>query len=159
MKGKAEISEAKPGDVPGLDIVRRQAIETGLSDVYDRDDFADLVAEPHSRLRTWVNDKNRLVLVIKSDFTPFSYGVLNTTNGRIQGLYTAESYQNQGHARIILEQFESRARKENLEKITVRTPKNAVGFFQENGFKRGEETLSKDYELTLINMCKRLNRE
>lgn len=148
--------EAEPGEAPGLDIVRRQAIETGFTDTYERDQFADLVAGVDPNLSNWIERDTILVLVVKSDMTPFAYGVLNKQSGQILGLYAAETYQNEGHASRILDQFHKQARKAGVDELQVDSSLNATTFFEKIGFERVKKLTDPQLDLPLIRMKKTL---
>jgi N-acetylglutamate synthase-like GNAT family acetyltransferase len=94
--------------------------------------------------------------VIKSNFTPFAYGVLDVTGGEIKGLYTAENYRGEGHGSKILKQFETIARNQDLDQLTVKTPLNAVGFFERYDFREIEETTPEEFEFPVKLMKKLL---
>lgn len=156
MEEKASLREAESRDVPGLDIVRRQAIESGFTDCYERDDFADLVARPDPRLRDWIDSERILVLMVASEMTPFCYGVFDRETGDIRGLYSAENYEGEGHAGRLLEHFEELARDRNLSTLRVQSPRNARGFFEHHGFEAHGEVESDETGLTLVEMSKPL---
>jgi GNAT superfamily N-acetyltransferase len=153
---KARMREADPSDVPGLDIVRRQAIESGFTDSYDRDAFADLVARPDPKLREWIDSDRVLVLVVSSEMTPFCFGVFDPEAGEVKGLYSAENYEGEGHAARILEQFEDVARNRGLTELRVEAPRNARGFFEHHGFEARGPVESEETGLTLVEMTKPL---
>lgn len=156
MESNAELREAAPEDQPGLDIVRRQAIEMGFSGTYERNQFADLVAQPDPRLPEWIQDEDKLVLVVTDELTPFAYGVYDTEEHRILGLYTGETYRQEGHASRILQAFEEHARSHNASAIRVNSPRNAVEFFAKLGYRKKGTTPSPRCDIILQSMVKRL---
>jgi GNAT superfamily N-acetyltransferase len=156
VETKAELRKAIPRDQPGLDIVRRQAIEMGLSGTYDRNDFADRVAKPDPRLPEWIEDEDMLVLVISDDLTPFAYGVYDRSEARIRGLYTGETYREEGHASRIVDAFEREAQKRESDLIRVDSPRNAVEFFKKLGYEERETTTAPRGEISLQSMVKNL---
>lgn len=157
MKSDVQLREAQPSDTASLDIVRRQAIETGFTDAYERDDFADLVAQPDPNLGDWIEESEKIVLVITSELTPFAYGVYDRENSEILGLFTAENYQDEGHAEKILKKFEASASDHENHQITVYSPHNAVVFFEKLGFEQEEETTHPSHDLSVFQMKKRLD--
>lgn len=157
MEEEVRLTEAQPEDVPSLDIVRRQAIESGFTDAYERDDFADLVARPDPKLREWIESDRVMVLVVKSELTPFCYGVFNPASGDVMGLYAAENYEGEGHATRILGRFEEVGRERELPELTVEAPRNARGYFEHNGFQVRGRLESEETGLTLLEMAKPLN--
>lgn len=130
------VREATISDVPALEVVRRQAIEAGFSDEYDRAAFADLVASADDRLPVWVDDPEWLVLVSESEVTPVGFGALDTATGEIGALYTTPEHEGKGSASTILKRFEQRARTAALDLLHATVPRNAVGFFERQGFDR-----------------------
>ncbi len=156
MKEDVKLVQATPEDVPGLDVVRRQAIETGFTGVYERSQFADLVARPDPDLANWIEDDRYLVLVMKSELTLCAYGVLDQQEGQLKGLYTADSYQREGHAGRILSKLEETAREAGQETITIEAPKNSITFFEAHHFRKVGETTQWKFTLTLTVMKKSL---
>ncbi len=156
METKAELREADPQDQPVLDIVRRQAIEIGLSGTYNRNDFADLVAEPDPRLGEWIEDDNTLVLVLGDEMTPFAYGVYDRSRSKIMGLYTGETYRDEGHASRIVNVFEQEARDRKKNDIRVDSPRNAVEFFENLDFQIYGTTTPSQIKIPLKRMKKKL---
>lgn len=140
MKQDIFLREAEASDTATLDIVRRQAIEIGLTDEYERDQFADLVAQPDPDLQNWIESDSFSVSVIGSDLTPFSYGILDLNTGEIKGLYTAENYRKEGYGSRLIDYFVSEARENDLTKLDVKSPKNTVKFFLKNNFNRLDQT-------------------
>jgi len=126
------IREATGEDVPSLEILRRQAIEAVCSDVYDRERFADLVATPDDRLRSWVDADSMTVLVAETSITPVSYVAF--ANGEIHGIYTSPDYQREGFASALLEAIESRAADDGLSRLSTVAPAVSAGFFEACGF-------------------------
>lgn len=131
---EAEIREAVPDDVPSLEIIRRQAIESGFSDEYDRDGFAPLVAEADANLPEWVTDDATLVLVAETEITPVCFGVYERDESTISALYTAPDYQHHGCASALVDRFEREGRRLKADAIQVTAPRNAVPFFEKVGF-------------------------
>lgn len=156
METRAELREAIPRDQPGLDIVRRQAVEMGLSGTYERDNFADLVAEPDPNLAEWIEDEDILVLVITDDLTPFAYGIYDRAEGKIRGLYTGETYRKEGHASRIVEAFEQEACNDKTDEIQVDSPSNAVDFFEKLGYEKRGTTRAPRGNICLTEMSKDL---
>lgn len=133
---RAEIREAVPSDVPSLEIVRRQAIEAGFEGTYDRADFADLVATPAADLEAWIEAEDHLALLVETDVTVAAFGVYDAPAREIRSLYTAPDYQRHGCATALLERFTVRASEDGADSIGVSAPRNAVTFFEANGFER-----------------------
>lgn len=134
------IREATPADVPGLEVVRQQAVEAGFTEQYDRDDFVDLVATPDDRIPDWIDAPGTLVLVAETDVTTVGYGAYAPSSGRILALYTAPAYQGEGCATELLDRFERRARRDGRGQLRATVPLNAAGFFRNRGFERRERT-------------------
>jgi GNAT superfamily N-acetyltransferase len=130
------VRRATQVDLPGLEVIRQQAIESAFTDEYDRQDFAHLVATPEDRLEGWITGSSHLVLVGESEVTEVCFGVLERETGTIRGLYTAPNHAGHGCASAILERFEAAAREEGLDHLEVAAPLNAVGFFESRGFER-----------------------
>lgn len=131
-----KIREAEVSDVPALEVVRRQAIEAGFTDVYDRETFAPLVATPDQALPDRVRKPAWLVLVAESEVTAVGFAALETDTGRIQGPYTAPNHWGRGCARRLIDRFADRAQSEDLELLHADAPRNAVGFFEQCGFEK-----------------------
>lgn len=130
------IRPAEPADAPTLEIVRRQAIEDGFSAVYDRADFAPLVASPDAGLATWIETDDAIVLVAETDVTVVAYGVYDRKESELLALYTAPDYQGRGYASSLLDRLQGAV--DPGGEIAVVAPRNAVSFFESQGFDRIE---------------------
>lgn len=133
---KAGIRAATREDVPSLEVLRRQALEAGLTGTYDQSEIAPLVATPDDRLPDWVASAETVVLVAATDITPIGFGAYDPAPGRVLGLYTAPAYQGRGCASAILDRFEARARADGHRRLRVAAPLTAVSFFEARGFER-----------------------
>lgn len=133
---QGEIREATRTDLPSLDIVRRQAVEAGFTDAYERSEFADLVARRDANPQEWITSETHLTLLAETSVTVVSYGVLDRQSATIRALYTAPAYQESGYASALLDRFEQTARNVNAASMSVTSPSNAVGFFECAGFER-----------------------
>jgi GNAT superfamily N-acetyltransferase len=131
-----ETRPATQADVPGLEVIRRQAIESGFTDEYDRSAFAHLVATPEERLEAWITSSAYEVLVGETEVTAVCFGVFDRESGEIIGLYTAPNHERKGCATALLAAFEATAREDGIDQITVDAPLNAVDFFEDRGFER-----------------------
>lgn len=149
------IRDAEPEDVPSLEIVRRQAIEAGLEGVYDRAEFAPLVASPTANLPEWITADDALTLVVETAVTVVAYGIYDIPAQRIRALYTAPDYQRCGCASALLDRFETRANQDDADEISVVAPRNAVPFFESHGFERCGRTEHEG--LSCIRLTKRVN--
>lgn len=136
QSGLMKIREAEASDVPALEVIRRQAIEAGFTDVYERETFAPLVATPDEALPERVREPAWLVLVAESEVTAVGFAALETATGRIQGPYTAPNHWGQGCARRLIDRFVDRAQSEGLALLRADAPRNALGFFERCGFEK-----------------------
>lgn len=157
MESKVTFREAKKQDIPSLEIVRRQAIETGFTSVYDRSDFADLVAEPLPEMEGWIDDDTVEFILAETEFTPICFGVYGLSSSRILAFYTAENYRKEGHAKRLYGYLESVAADSDNTKIEVVSPLNARGFFESLGFEAVGTTRKND--LKMVEMQKNLAAE
>lgn len=131
-----EIREATPADAASLDVIRRQALEAGLSGEYPRSAFADLVASRDERLRDWIEDDDALVLVAETEVTPVGFGAYRRTEARVLALHTAPDHQDEGCGTVLLERFERQARLDGMDRVVAAAPRNSVEFFDRRGFER-----------------------
>lgn len=153
---KGDIREATHADVPSLEVVRRQAIEAGFTDEYERSDFADHVARPDASLPEWLASETHLAVLAETEVTVVGYGVLDRQAATIRALYTAPAYQESGCASALLDRFERVARDTGATTLHVASPANAVGFFERLGFEQ-TGTVHRD-GLQLVTMEKSLTR-
>lgn len=133
------IREAEAGDVPGLRVLRSQAIEASFSDAYDRDDFADLVAAGGGALDERVADDATTVLKAQTEVTPVGFATVEcasdeSTTAELLGVYVSPDYEREGFGRGLVEQVEERAREAGAQELRVTAPSVAVGFFEAVGF-------------------------
>lgn len=135
---KVTIRTATDADVPSLGILRGQAIEAACSDAYDREQYADLVADPRTDLEAWIDD-GTTVLVAETEITPVAYGVLDDSTGEVLSIATNTDYQREGFASVVLDRLEDRARDLDLVELWVSAPTVVVGFFEARGFEREGE--------------------
>lgn len=126
------IREAEAGDVPGLEILRRQAIEAAFRPEYDRERYVDLVAGEGQRLDAWVERDDHEVLLAETEVTPVCYAALDLEETRLVALFTSPDYQEEGFARLVVERLQSSLAPG--EALSVVAPEPAVGFFERLGF-------------------------
>lgn len=131
-----EVRAATQADIPGLEVVRQQAIEAGFTGEYDRSTFAPLVASPDDRLEGWITADPYRVLVVDTEVTVVSFGVLDCDAGEILGLYTVPNHAEQGCATALVDAFETTAREDGHTELRADATRNAVGFFEARGFER-----------------------
>ncbi|WP_181687235.1 GNAT family N-acetyltransferase [Halorhabdus salina] len=127
---------AERTDVPGLRILRSQAIEDACSGVYDRGDYADLVVAANDQLEAWVDDDTMTVLVAETPITPVSYVVFAPDSGVVRGIFTSPEYQREGFGSVLLERSEARSRQAGTQLIRATVPTIAVEFFEANGYEQ-----------------------
>jgi len=130
------IREARPADVPSLEVVRRQALERDLAGEYDRSEFAGLIARSDAPLAAWIDapDSEYLVSLVETDVTVVCYGVYDRGDAAVRGLYTAPEYRRLGCASALLDRFESTARGDGVATIEATVPRPAAEFFVSRGF-------------------------
>ena len=146
-----EIREARASDVPSLEIVRRQAIESGFSGEYDRSAFAGLVAAPERKLPEWIEEPRYLTLIAETEISPLAFGTYDRDRATILALYTAPEEERRGLASALLERFEREARERGETELVAISPRGAVGYFFARGFERvgtAEWNGVSAYELT-----------
>ncbi|WP_136688094.1 GNAT family N-acetyltransferase [Halorhabdus amylolytica] len=137
---KVTIRTATSTDVPSLGILRGQAIEAACSDVYDRKQYADLVADPRGDLGTWIDDDPTTVLVAETEITPVAYAVLAEDTGEVPSIATNTDYQGEGFGSVLVDRLEERAGEIGLTELCVSAPTVAAGFFETQGFEQEGET-------------------
>lgn len=147
MESKVTFREAEHEDLASLEIVRRQAIETGFTSVYDRSDFADLVAKPLDEMENWVDNEDVEFILAETEFTPICFGAYDMEDSSILAFYTAETYRKEGHARRLYDYLETKAGELGNESITVESPLNAQGFFESLGFEEVDTTEREGLEV------------
>lgn len=125
------IRAVEPSDVPGLGILRRQAIEATFRSDYDRAEFVDLVAGTDDDLEQWVHNEAVTVLLVETEVTPVSYAALDRETAELLALFTSPDYQEEGFATLLLDRIEERTDVSTVETVA---PEPAVGFFQRRGF-------------------------
>lgn len=130
------VRECDPDDFPSLEVIRRQSVESGFVEAYDRAAYLDLVDDATVALSAWIESDGHLALVVETDVTPVGFGVYDRTEGRILALCTAPEYAGLGCAGRLLDRFERAARDDGPGTVRVTTPLGSAGFFEENGFER-----------------------
>lgn len=130
-------------DIPSLEVIRKQAMEDGFTDRYDRSNFAGLISTSNDNLREWISSDDKEVLAVETDITTIGFGAYDRSSARILALYTAPNYQGEGCASTLLEKFEHRARQDGRSQLAVTVPLNAIDFFEHRGFER-QRTTEKD---------------
>lgn len=138
---------AEVEDVPALQIVRRQSIESNFTDEYERNRFADLVAYDSRDLKRWVESDQFTVLLMETEITPVTYGAVDRSNARIAALYTAPEYEGEGRATEILRRLEEEVESSGeSDTIEVTVPLPGYTFFQEKGYEVIEDSTWNDLE-------------
>lgn len=131
---------ADRADVPGLRILRSQAIEAACSGVYDRSAYADLVVAADDQLDAWMDDDTATVLVAETPITPVSYVVSAPDSGVVRGIFTSPEYQREGFGSVLLERTEARTRQAGTQSIRAAVPTIAVEFFAANGYEQAGDS-------------------
>lgn len=131
--------EATAADLPALEVVRRQALEHGLSGEYDRPAVAAAVTA-ESGFADAVADPERLVVVAESEVTAFAVGVCDLATGRVVGVYVAPEYEREGWGTRVVDRLEAAASEAGVTALTAAVPRNARGFFAASGFDAVGET-------------------
>lgn len=129
-----------PRDVPSLEVLRRQAVEAGFSEVYDRSDFADVVAGEEDAFPRWIDDDRFEAVVAETDVTVVGFGVLDRERCRVAALYTAPAHQGHGCGSRMLTHLEDAAREAGCTRLVVEAPRNADGFFADRGYEAVGDT-------------------
>lgn len=143
------VRRATVDDVPALQIVRRQSVESNFTDVYDRNRFADLVAYDSRDLKHWIEAENFSVMMMETDITPVSYGACDRDNGTITALYTAPEYEGEGRATELLQRMEEILIDSGHETAEVTVPLPGFSFFQDRGYEVIEEAKWNSLEARL----------
>ena len=136
---KVTIRSAREDDVPSLGILRGQAIEAACSDAYDRERYADLVANPMADITSWIDADSTTVLVAETEITPVAYVAIDDETGDIRSIATNTDYQHEGFGSVLLDRLVDHAREAGLEELRVTAPTVAVGFFEANDFEHAGE--------------------
>jgi GNAT superfamily N-acetyltransferase len=123
-------------DVPGLRILRSQAIEAACSGVYDRAAYADLVVATDDQLDAWLDDDSATVLVAETPITPVSFVVFAADSGVVRGIFTSPEYQREGFGSILLDRSEAQTQQAGTQSIRAAVPTIAVEFFAANGYEQ-----------------------
>lgn len=126
------IRAATVDDVPSLDILRRQALDAAFRDEYAQSVVTDLTASPDAALRSRVESDRYDVRLAETEVTVVSYGILDATACRLEGLFTNPAYQREGFAGLLLDRL---AADVDCERLSVRVPDPAVAFFEAAGFR------------------------
>jgi GNAT superfamily N-acetyltransferase len=125
------IRAATVDDVPSLDVLRRQAIDAAFRDEYAQSVVTDLTASPDDALRSRVESDRYDVRLAETEVTVVSYGILDLTACRLEGLFTNPAYQREGFGSLLLDRLTDAA---DCERLTARVPEPAVAFFEAAGF-------------------------
>lgn len=133
------VHRATQPDLPGLRILRSQAIEAACSDVYERQRFADLVVGNDDRLPAFLEDRATTVWIAETPVTPVSYVVFEPEAGDIHGIFTSPDYQREGFATLLLERVEQRLLDADCPTVQATVPTVAQSFFRANGFDERSE--------------------
>lgn len=139
-----KIRTAEPSDVPALEIIRRQAIESAFAAVYDRSVYADAVATPDEAVPKWIESEDHLLLVAASDVTPVAFTAVDRTTGRIYHLHTAPDYQRRGYASELVDAVTSRVSTDEPSQLWTWCPEPSLSFFESYGFIRTGRMRSVD---------------
>lgn len=153
------IRKAEVNDIPILEIIRRQSIESGFEkeEKYDRKEFAEIVATPDQSLEDQIKSDDFSVLIAETDMTEVGYIVYNKKNSQITGLYIAPAHQGHGGGSFLLERIEKIALELEKESLTVDVYYNSVEFFRKKGYKKMSEDEDKKNKVETIRLKKKFN--
>lgn len=116
--------------------------------MYDRSNFAHLVAEPHPDLESWIEDPRMIVNLFETPITPVSFGAYDRSDGHIPMLCTSPDYQGEGLAGRLLDRFLAVAREEGTSRVKVSVPRNAEDFFKHHDFRPHRQESCGGLDLT-----------
>ena len=138
------IRRASIEDLPGLRIIRSQAIEACYSGVFDRNQFADLVVGRDGRLKASLNDELVTVLVAETEQTPVGYTVVDEATGEISGIFTSPDVQGSGIGTRLLETAQRVLVDAGHDTIEAAVPEAVLPFFTQHGFQSQGATTWRD---------------
>ncbi len=125
-------------DISILEIIRKQALDYGLSSIekYDRKNFSNIVGSPDKSLSNYIKSDNFLVLVAETEITEVGYIVYDIDKSIIIGLYVSSDHQEKGCGSFLLKKIEKIAAEKGNNTLSINVPYNAWGFFKRKGFEK-----------------------
>jgi GNAT superfamily N-acetyltransferase len=148
------IRNARTDDVPALEILRRQSIESAFSGGYDREAYTDLVAGADERLPRWVESDEHLVVVAATAVTLVSYAAFDRGRSSVSAVFTNPAYGREGFGSAVLDRIEERARADGHATVRAVAPEPTVGFFEARGYEAGDP--DRWHGLPAVRLRKRL---
>ncbi len=116
--------------------------------MYDRSNFANLVAEPHPDLADWIEGSDVIVDLLETSITPVSFGAYDRDDAHVPLLVTSPDYQGRGLAGRLLDRFLAVAREEGTSRVKVSVPRNAEDFFKHHDFRPHRQESCGGLDLT-----------
>ena len=137
------VRPATPADAPAVARVHDAALRTEGRDRYSRAEL-DAMAPPERDPGTVdgaiLDEPGRYVVVAEAPGVAGVAGV-HLESGRLFGVFVDPERTGEGLGRVLFEAVESRAREVGLDRLTVRSALNAVGFYEACGFERAEDAV------------------
>ncbi len=158
------IRDALESDAEGIIFVHQNAVHVTAKDFYEHeilDEWSPIlsgrVLQMQEKLEN--NPEKSIILVIESEGKIAGFGEIVPEEEELRALYVDPQFSRMGFGRALLQELESRAKKQGLAKLILHASLNAKNFYTQNGFKingEGNHKLNSGRLMPCIFMSKNL---
>lgn len=158
---RIQFRPARSADADRILEIKQQSIEEIDTDYYTPvqiEAWRPTGAERSDFKRAIESNEFDILLAVRGEAV-VGYGVLNTHQNRIEALFVHPEFSGNGIGTSLVRQFESRARIEGLDKLTIVSALNAKRFYESLGYwDCGRKTRTiRDFELQFALMRKQFD--
>ncbi|WP_126662456.1 GNAT family N-acetyltransferase [Haloterrigena salifodinae] len=163
---RLSLREATSADAASIAAVHEASICVLGSDGYDDEQVQAWLSNVHPERYPLEQDGFRVVVADHEADGVVGFGLLDCepagrddpSTGEIGAVYVHPDYARQGIGRAILETLESAARDAGLEALVLTASRNAVGFYERQGY-AGVETVRLEMEDGVALACLEMRRQ
>ena len=104
-----------------------------------------------------IKDKNNIGVVAVDGNTVIGYGFFSLKEKEVRALYVLPRYTSKGAGKLIMARLEELSREQNIDRLTLQSTINAVGFYRSLGYreiKTERHPVSEDISVTCVRMEK-----
>lgn len=158
------IRDAIEPDAEGIISAHQNAVHVTAKDFYEQeilDEWSPMLSgrvfQMQEKLKN--NPEKSIILVVESEGKIAGFGEIVPAQEELRAIYIDPQFARIGFGRALLQELESRAKKQGLAKLILHASLNAKNFYVQNGFKidgEGSHKLSSGRLMPCIFMSKNL---
>jgi N-acetylglutamate synthase-like GNAT family acetyltransferase len=159
------IRDALESDAEGIISAHQNAVHVSAKLSYEQailDEWSPILSSRVLQMQEKLqnNPEGAIILVVESEGRIAGFGEIVPSQKELRAIYIDPQFSRMGFGRALLQELESRAKKQGLAKLTLHASLNATDFYSQNGFKidgEGNHKLSSGRLMPCIFMSKNLD--